>query len=386
MQNKKIKVFLRLSKKSHPLYEELWKHPPKNIEYIFRKDTEHYSKESDSIKRKIRNFIWRAFNKKMPPFAPIKYPNCDLIHSTNNLMILGNKNWIVDTESGHGLLGFKYVLSKRKYFLNIAKKILNQKSCKKILCWSEISKKGFLGVFGKEFENKIEVIYPTHHKVEINLNKKFKNKNKKVKLLFVSRRFKEKGGYELIEAFNNIKEKYNCELRIISMFPKEIINEYKNDKKIKLIQAKLSREELAEHFKECDIFVYPNRIDTYGFVIIEAMAYGLPILTMNLYAIPEMIKPGKNGLLIEPLIIWHDKKGKHLWKDDWTYYDAYEKAFQKNKEAYSRKIAEKMEILIKNKKLREKMGKNNLKEISEGKFSIKKRNKELERIYSECLN
>ncbi len=377
----KIKVFLRLSKKSHPLYEELWKYPLKNVEYIFRKDIEHLSKDKISFKRRLRNFIWRRFLKISPPFAPIKHEDCDLIHSTNNLMVLGNRPWIVDTESGHGLLGFKYKLSKRKYFMNAAKKILRQKSCKKILCWSKICKKSFLDIFGEEFGGKVEVVYPSHHPV----NLKRKEKKGKVKLLFVSRRFQEKGGYELLEAFDKIKDKYNCELRMISIFSKEILEKYGDDKKVKLIEAKLSRDKLARYFREADIFIYPNRIDTYGFVIIEAMAYGLPVITMNLYAIPEMIQNGKNGLLIEPLLKWHDKNGKHLWKDDTTYYKRYEQEFQKNHEKYASEISKKMEILIKDKKLREKMGKENYKEISEGKFSIKERNKKLEKIYSECL-
>jgi glycosyltransferase involved in cell wall biosynthesis len=377
---RKIKVFLRLSKKSHPLYEELFNNPPKNVEYVFRKDMEHYSKKKVSFKSKMRNFFWGVFNKRMPPFAPIRYEDCDLIHSTNNLMILGNKPWVVDTESGHGLLGFKYELSKKKYFMQSAKKILKQKSCKKILCWSEICKKSFLDIFGKEFDQKVEVVYPSH-----SVKKRKKKKSGKVKLLFVSRRFQEKGGYELLEAFDKIKNKYDCELRIISMFPHYIMQKYKDDKKVKLIEAKLSREEVAKHFKEADIFVYPNRIDTYGFVIVEAMSYGLPVITMDIYAIPEMIKNNKNGLLIDPLIKWHDKNGKHLWKNDTLYYKKYEEAYQKHKDKYSSDIAKIMEKLIKDKKLREKMGNENYKEISKGKFSIEHRNKKLEKIYSESL-
>lgn len=382
----KIKIFLRLSKKGHPLYEEIWKYPPKNVEYILRKDLEHYSKKNDSKKTKIHNFIWRLFNKTMPPFAPIKSPEeCELIHSTNNLMVLGNKPWVIDTESGHGLLGFKYELSKRRYFMNTAKKILNQKSCKKILCWSEICKKSLLDIFGQEFSDKVEVVYPSHHSVKLN-SKKRSNKKGKINLLFVSRRFQEKGGYELLEAFDKIKDKYNCELRVISIFPKEILNKYSWDKKVKLVEAKLPREELAKHFRESDIFIYPTRIDTYGFVVIEAMACGLPVITTDIYAIPEMIKNGKNGLLIKPLIKWHDKDGKHLWKNDNVYYKEYEKEFKKNHNKYCSEIASKIEKLIKDKKLREKMSSSNFKEISKGKFSIKNRNKKLKEIYSECID
>jgi len=41
--------------------------------------------------------------------------------------------------------------------------------------------------------------------------------------------------------------------------------------------------------------------------------------------------------------------------------------------------------LIENKKLREKIRQNNLKEIREGRFSIKERNKKLKKIYQEAI-
>ena len=48
-------------------------------------------------------------------------------------------------------------------------------------------------------------------------------------------------------------------------------------------------------------------------------------------------------------------------------------------------MKEKTEKLMNNKKLREKMSRNALKEIKSGRFSIKERNKKLKRIYKESL-
>ena len=35
--------------------------------------------------------------------------------------------------------------------------------------------------------------------------------------------------------------------------------------------------ELARHFADADVFVFPSKTDTFGLVIIEAMASGLPV-------------------------------------------------------------------------------------------------------------
>ncbi|MCB9989842.1 MAG: glycosyltransferase family 1 protein [Rhodospirillales bacterium] len=37
------------------------------------------------------------------------------------------------------------------------------------------------------------------------------------------------------------------------------------------------KEELAEHYRSADVFVFPSKTDTFGIVLIEAMACGLPI-------------------------------------------------------------------------------------------------------------
>ena len=48
-------------------------------------------------------------------------------------------------------------------------------------------------------------------------------------------------------------------------------------------------------------------------------------------------------------------------------------------------ISRKIEMLMKDKKLLRLMGKNAMEEIKNGKFSIRQRNKKLERIYREAI-
>ena len=56
--------------------------------------------------------------------------------------------------------------------------------------------------------------------------------------------------------------------------------------------------------KNADVFVHPSIIDAKGDkegipgTIVQAMASGLPVVATYHAGIPEVIKPGKNGLLI----------------------------------------------------------------------------------------
>lgn len=61
----------------------------------------------------------------------------------------------------------------------------------------------------------------------------------------------------------------------------------------------VSREELAKYYEAADIFALPTREDTWGLVINEAMAAGLPVITTDkCVAGCELIEDGVNGYLI----------------------------------------------------------------------------------------
>lgn len=67
---------------------------------------------------------------------------------------------------------------------------------------------------------------------------------------------------------------------------------------IKLIDFK-TKEELHEYYKAADLFVHPTSTDTWGLVINEAMACGLPVITTDkCVAGLELIKDNENGFIV----------------------------------------------------------------------------------------
>ena len=61
-----------------------------------------------------------------------------------------------------------------------------------------------------------------------------------------------------------------------------------------------SREELAQIMARTDLFVLPSLLEGQPLALVEAMAYGCPIVTTPVGGIPELIQDGVNGLFCQP--------------------------------------------------------------------------------------
>jgi len=72
----------------------------------------------------------------------------------------------------------------------------------------------------------------------------------------------------------------------------------KVDEKIKFL-GWVRREDLSKEYNSANMFVTLSEMETFGIVILEAMACGLPILGANALAIPELVKDAENGFLVD---------------------------------------------------------------------------------------
>ncbi len=59
-------------------------------------------------------------------------------------------------------------------------------------------------------------------------------------------------------------------------------------------------DELAQAYASADVFVFPGASETFGQVMLEAMASGLPTVVVNAGGAPDVIKHGVSGIVVEP--------------------------------------------------------------------------------------
>jgi glycosyltransferase involved in cell wall biosynthesis len=59
--------------------------------------------------------------------------------------------------------------------------------------------------------------------------------------------------------------------------------------------------DLARHVAAADVCVFPSRTDTFGLVLLEAMACGLPVAAYPVTGPLDVVRPGVSGVLSEDL-------------------------------------------------------------------------------------
>ena len=364
-----IKVYMKFPWRfySGPYHKSIIENPPKEIEFVnykekkIKKEIVKSNKNFENL-RKIKNILRKILSLlKIPNLTYVFHSEYDIIHCAHCLS-LNKKPWVVDTET-YEWLASSGSISHSKIGKMIIKNRLKSKYCKKIVCWSQDAKKSFEKEFQKEKEilEKIEILHFGLKNVSF---KKIK-KGDKIILLFVARRFGEKGGFQTLRVFDEItKKNKKVEAIIICPTPNYIKKKYSKNKQIKIIELVPQEKLFREIYPSADIFFYPGIRDTYGIAIPEAMSFGLPILTLDGMAKKEIVSNGKTGFII--------RRPKEIMNDE-----------EMNEEMI-KEFVEKTSLLIKNKKLRDRMSKNAVKEAKE-KFSIEKRNEKLQKIYEEAL-
>lgn len=132
-------------------------------------------------------------------------------------------------------------------------------------------------------------ISPHHGKIEQ------EGKIGPLKVLFCSRLEKAKGIYEIIKAFNNI-DPNTAQLTIIGTGSE--VNWAKNNEgeNIKYLGF---QKDVSKFYRDADVMILMSEFENFPISIIEAMSYGLPIITTGAGGISEMVKNGYNGLVIK---------------------------------------------------------------------------------------
>ena len=125
---------------------------------------------------------------------------------------------------------------------------------------------------------------------------KFGAKNGQVRLLYVGRVSREKDLDLLAEAYRRLRDEgLSIQLCVVGHGPYS--REFSKSLPEALFTGYLTGKELAAAYASADIFVFPSTTDTFGNVIIEAQASGVPVIVSDSGGPKELVDNNRNGLI-----------------------------------------------------------------------------------------
>jgi len=129
----------------------------------------------------------------------------------------------------------------------------------------------------------------------------------KTVFLYVGRVSWEKNLRLLVQAYHNMDHN-KCHLVIVGEGPASQEMQQELEGLPVTFTGYLSGEELATTYASADVFTFPSRTETFGQVVLEAMASGLPVVGLVAEGVCDLVENERTGLLVEDHHIQEDEQ------------------------------------------------------------------------------
>lgn len=349
----------------------------------FEKEFQRHKQRPDTILRRILGI----------PNIRVRFGGEGDLLFTYGSLVIGNKPYATYIETGLALYGYDIGIAKNRLAQLLVGFLATRPSCLQLIFLSEAARKSFFtsvtypAYFRRKLEAKSTVIYPVpitppaHPRIR---------KNGKTLKLFFPGTFYIKGGLEIAHAYERLRQRYGerVELTIVTalhMIRPEDRSYLESLPGLNLKDAKLNEQEMIQAYQDHDLFLLPTFREGFGLVLIEALAYGLPVLITDQYATGEMAKDGWNGFVYpnHPLKDYDSTTFKMYGKYSQPR-DFYAALFALQASGGLRPVEDflvtSVEKFLNNPKLLEEFSKNSLALYKE-KFDPRKSSAELEQIF-----
>lgn len=277
------------------------------VVFLSEEGSREFSEKSSRVKKVISPCMWYSFCEQIYfPFQIIK-EGVDLMHFPHfNVPILYFGKFIVTI---HDIIPLLYPGKKagKSFFRRACFKFVFNKAikrAKKIIAVSNSTKKDIIEKFEADVK-KISVVYEGIPLIAEGLSVPGFNLPPKPFILYngVWREHKNLSG--LVKAFASLvnKYKYDINLAIVGPYdefysePKKIWQKEGLDKRV-FVYEFLSDECLAEIYKNTLLAAVPSFYEGFGFVGLEAMSFGVPVVASDVASLPEIL--GDAALYFRP--------------------------------------------------------------------------------------
>lgn len=119
---------------------------------------------------------------------------------------------------------------------------------------------------------------------------------RKMKCIFVGRVTQQKGVFYLFDAI----KKVNLDIFSFSFIGSYDITKpyYTEFGEICTFEGHVTKDKMAEFYKEADILIFPSLADGFGLSVLEALSFGVPVICSSNAGASDLITNGYNGFIV----------------------------------------------------------------------------------------
>ena len=202
-----------------------------------------------------------------------------------------------------------------------------------------------------------------------------------LRLLFVGTKFHEKGAVEAVRALRLARREHDVCLRMVTYAPAEWAATLAHEPGLELF-VPAGADFVQRLYRDSDALLFPSHMDTFGYVVLEAMAHALPVLTADHLALGELVRDGENGLLFAPENMLYDAEARLRFRYVLPPPVSYMRALQAPSEPYVASIAAAIGRLADDRGLYDRLSAGALASVSNGPSSMDRRRDALAEAYA----
>jgi glycosyltransferase involved in cell wall biosynthesis len=326
-------------------------------------------------------------------FAILPEPDFDIVHAVNSIPILTRRRYVLTYED------YLPRVPEDRYVgwleARLQRELLSPR-CVALIAISEYALRQFRwqnrGFPGRHvLEAKTEVLYPA---VRLRRERPKERLGDTLRVLFVGRDFMRKGGPAVVKAHERLRARGVPVVTTVVSGLRWSADEYIGPPSAKIAErehARLLAADVIHHsslanadvlklMEEADFFVFPTLHDTFGYVALEALAAGTPVIATATNALPEVIQDGYNGFLL-PLEL-----DEHLGRWAWTHRtqeSGYLAAYEASIEALAKELADRLTACWNEPDSYASLSAGALASVRE-RFAVEHARDRLERLYERC--
>jgi glycosyltransferase involved in cell wall biosynthesis len=308
-------------------------------------------------------------------------PGSTIIHSCERLLRSAPLPYVVDLEHAELFVLYQRAALERPWARAMLEGALRDERLRFLLPWSEAARRSLMTVLSpaatRVVAPKVRVVSPA---IRLAVDRPRRRGRKTLRVLFVGTVFYEKGAVEAVRAVQAVRSDHSVTLDIVTDAPSEWDALLAADPGATL-HSPGSADLVQRLYERADLLLFPSHMDTFGYVVLEAMAHGLPVLAPRHLALTETIEDGRSGLLFQPENMLYGDDTRSAFRHVLPPPRRYLNALRTPSDRYVRGIADALARVAAEPGLHEGLAEGAFESVRSGRLSIARRREILAEVY-----